>query len=226
MSLLRQTINETPGAGRLGRHVVHDARSRHYPAAQAATITSVRWTRRSPILDQGSVGGCVGFACAGWLATDNASRLGRADITDDLALSVYSKATHLDRIRGVWKPTDTGTAGLYGAKAMRALGLTSAGFSHAFGLDHALGALQLGPVMVGMTWLTGCDNPDRKGRVTYAGTVRGGHEVLADELDTDLGLIWFQNSWSSSFGKAGRFAMSVEDFGRALADHGDVTVPS
>jgi len=38
-------------------------------------------------------------------------------------------------------------------------------------------------------------------------------------------LVWFDNSWGPWWGKAGRFAMSFADVGRALADSGDATFP-
>lgn len=212
--------------GSLGRHVRHDVRSRDYPAPADPTLTSVRWTRRSPIFDQGTVGSCCGNAAAGWLATDNASRRGQQSLQEHDAVAIYSKATHVDRIGGVYPPTDSGSSGLAVAKAMVLLGLAGGPYRHAFGLDHALGALQLGPVLVGIAWRTGCDKPDAAGRVRYVGRSRGGHEVLVDALDLDLGLIWFQNSWGRGYGEGGRAAMSLPDFGKALADQGDVTVPS
>lgn len=212
--------------GALGRHVEHDERSRDYPAAGAAAVRSVQWLRRTPIFDQGDLGSCTGNAAAGWLATDTAHRLGRADVTEDDAVRIYSQATHLDRVKGTYPPDDTGSSGLAAAKALVRLGYTSGTYRHAFGLQHALEALQTGPVLVGITWLTGCDNPDKDGHVRYAGTVRGGHEILADAIDVETELIWFQNSWSDSWGKHGRFCMTWADFDQALRNRGDVTVPS
>ena len=215
-------------SGALGRHVEHDPASRGFavPLEQPAPLQSVRWARRSPVFDQGQVGSCTGNAAAGWLATDNAQRPGQEGLTETHAVTIYSKATHLDRVKGIYPPTDTGSSGLAACKAMVRLGLTAGPYRHAFGLGHALHALQTGPALVGMTWLTGCDTPDPSGRVHYTGTVRGGHEILADGYDADLGLVHFTNSWGPSWGKDGTFCMSVEDFGKALADHGDVTVPS
>lgn len=216
----------TQGAGMLGRHVRHDPNSRLYPADSKAPVKSVRWQRRSPVFDQGNVGSCTGNAAAGWVATDTAARKGRSDITEQAALQVYSKATRLDRIKGVYPPTDTGSSGLAAAKALKALGYATGTYRHAFGLEHALSALQSGPVLVGIEWLTGCDNPNVDGLVKYVGTVRGGHEILADEVDVDRKLVGFQNSWGTAWGKDGRFYMTFDDFGRALAQQGDVTVPN
>ncbi|MGZ4663732.1 MAG: hypothetical protein ACXV5Q_01430 [Frankiaceae bacterium] len=226
IALLNGLKGQTAGAGMLGRHVRHDPKSRLYPATTGVEVKSVRWQRRSPIFDQGNVGSCTGNAAAGWVATDTATRKGRADITEADALKVYSKATRLDRIKGVYPPTDTGSSGLAAAKALKALGLATGTYRHAFGLDHALQALQSGPVLVGIEWLTGCDRPDKAGVVNYTGSVRGGHEILADEVDTARKLVGFQNSWGTSYGQSGRFYMTWADFAKALAAQGDVTVPS
>jgi hypothetical protein len=204
--------------GALGRLVRHDPRSRDYPADATQPIKSVQWLRRSPIFDQGNVGSCTGNAAAGWAATDNSARLGRVDLTEQTALEIYSKATHLDRIHGAYPPDDTGSSGLAAAKALRALGLTTGPYRHCFGLHHTLSALQTGPVLVGLAWLTGCDKPNPDGHVTYTGKIRGGHEILADAIDTTSGLIWFQNSWGPSWAKHGRFSMTWSDFAKALAD--------
>lgn len=212
--------------GSLGRHVEHDPLSRGYPAPRTEKVQSVQWHRRSPIFDQGDLGSCTGNAGAGWLATDTAARPGRTDVKESDAVRIYSEATHLDAIKGVFPPDDTGSSGLAVAKALVKLGLTHGPYRHAFGLQHAMEALQTGPVLVGIAWLTGCDNPDKDGHVSYAGSVRGGHEILADALDLERSLIWFQNSWGPKWAKSGRFSMTLDDFARALANRGDVTVPS
>jgi hypothetical protein len=219
-------LPETPGAGRLGRHVEHDQRSRAYPADMTLPIKSVRWSRRAPVLDQGDVGSCTGNAAAGWLASDTADRPGRTNITEQTALDIYAKATHLDRVKGIYPPDDTGSSGLAVAKAMVQLGHTRGQYRHAFGLAHMLAAMQTGPVLVGVTWLAGCDEPDRHGLVRYSGVVRGGHEILADEISTAERLVWFTNSWGTGWGVHGRFAMTWADLDLALHDHGDVTVPT
>jgi hypothetical protein len=211
---------------RLGRFVEHDSRSRDFGADQTAPVQTVLWTRRSPILDQGDLGSCTGHAAAGWLATDTARRPGRKDVTEDLAVEIYSKATHLDRVAGIYPPHDTGSSGLAAAKAMRALGLTTGPYRHAFGLTHALQALQLGPLLVGMTWLTGCDKPETSGLIHYKGTVRGGHEILLRGYDNQTQVLTFDNSWGAGFADKGSFYMTCDDFALALADHGDVTSPS
>ena len=223
--ILIDTFDELPGPGKLGRHVEHDERSRAWAVAEdVAAIRSVSWTRRAPIFDQGDLGSCTGNAMAGAVGTDSAEGEGVATLTEDDAVNLYSLATHLDRIPGVWPPEDTGSSGLAVAKAAKKAGLIHS-YRHAFSLHAALTALQHGPVIVGMAWLTGCDNPDPSGLVRYDGAVRGGHEIELLACYVDAQTVTFANSWGEGWGAAGYFSMSFDDFDRALADGGDVTVP-
>lgn len=214
--------------GSLGRHVEHDERSRGYAIEArpewAPALASQKWTRRSPVFNQGGLGSCTGNAAAGWVATDNAARKGKARMGEKDAVVVYEKATTLDNIAGVYPPDDTGSSSLGAAKALRALGYCT-GYSHAFSLSAALTALQSGPFITGIAWRTGCDTPDAAGLVRYTGSVRGGHEILCDEIDVENKLVGFTNSWGRGWGAKGRFYMSWDDFGRALADQGDVCQP-
>jgi hypothetical protein len=145
-------------------------------------------------------------------------------MTEADAVSVYAQATHHDHILGVYPPFDTGSSGLAVMRVMKTRGWIS-GYKHAFSPSHAIGALMLGPGISGLTWLTGCDEPDAHGVVRYRGTVRGGHEVELVGYDAGARLVWFCNSWGTSWGKDGYFAMSYDDFALALADHGDATFP-
>lgn len=209
--------HEVPGK-RLGRHVRHDPRSWGFPAPMAGEIASTRHERMVPIFDQGSLGSCCGNAAVGCVSTAPYGR--RGDEAE--AVAIYSEATHLDRVRGIYPPDDTGSSGLAVMKAMKNRGWI-AGYSHAFGLDHVLRALVLRPGICGLAWREGMDEPDKNGKVAYAGAVRGGHEVEMVGLDANAHLVWFANSWGEGWGLAGFFSMSWADLKRALADHGDAT---
>lgn len=205
---------------RLGRHVRHDPRSWQFPTPMAAHLVTVRHKRHVPIFNQGQVGSCTGEAAIGCISTGPFAHRG----LQSEAVATYSDATRIDNIRGVYPPTDTGSSGLAVMKALRTKGLIK-GYTHSFSLSQALQALVLRPGITGISWRTGCDDPDAHGIVRYEGSVRGGHEIVLAGLDVTKKLVWFDNSWGPSWGANGSFAMSWDDFGRALTDHGDVTFP-
>ncbi len=185
----------------------------------AAEIATIRHGRRVPIFDQGDIGACTGNACAGMLCT---GPFNHEDLTEQDAIALYSTATTLDSIDGVYPPTDTGSSGLAVMKAAASLGWIKT-YQHAFGLDHVLRSLTLRPCIVGIAWRGDCDSPSPQGVVRWTGESRGGHEVCGGGIDVDAKLVWFANSWGVEFGVQGYFAMSFDDFERALADDGDAT---
>ena len=227
----------------LGRHVEHDDRSREYafqlPAKlQGQQLQSVRHQRFIPVLDQGNVGSCTGNAAEGAAGTGQVfqaipptvpAKPNPTDARGDefLAVALYSAATDLDNIPGDYPPDDTGSTGIAVAKAAVKMGLF-AGYQHTFTLLDALTALQLLPQMWGINWYTSFDQPDANGLITITpgATVRGGHEIVADELDVTRGLVGFTNSWSAAWGPiGGRFYMSWTDLEKLLGQQGDVTIP-
>lgn len=211
----------------LGRLVNHDPRSREFPFAArpeaSAPVRSVRWTRRAAILDQGRLGSCTGNAAAGWLGTDDAVQTGRADVTEALALDLYSAATAVDPFDGSWPPDDTGADGLSVAKVLKARGLIGS-YSHCFSLADVLAALQSGPVITGIPWYEGMFTPGSRGVVTISGQLAGGHEFVIDGVDVDLAEVVFANSWGPGWGDHGWGRMSYDTYSRLLAEQGDATV--
>ena len=123
-----------------------------------------------------------------------------------------------------YPPNDPGGSGLEVCKAAKELGWISS-YKHAFGIEHALLALVLRPVITGINWYTSFDTPAADGLVAIApgATVRGGHEVVADQIDAPKQLVWFWNSWGTIFGVGGRFCMSFETWEQLLEQTGDVT---
>lgn len=226
---------------RLARHVRHDDRSRAYAFDTAGlSIVSAKHQRHIGVLDQGMLGSCTGNAGIGCLGTDPfySTMTGSAPIgytgrtvaagmvysLDEVgAVRLYSDATKVDDCPGQYPPTDTGSDGLTVAKVLKAAGEIS-GYQHTFTLDDALKALGVTPVVCGITWYDDMFTPDPDGRVHPDGGVAGGHEICADEIRADVEQVWFTNSWGVDWGAAGRFYLTFADFGKLLADQGDVTI--
>lgn len=206
---------------RTGRHVEHDEASRSFPARVAA-LRTVLHHRHARIFDQGNLGSCTGNAMAGIIGTDPFFR-GPGHANEVTAISLYEAATRIDGIPGQYPPDDTGSSGLAVAKAARTLGYIDA-YWHAFGLDHALGALVLGPVIIGIPWFDSFDSPGPHGllELSPAAQVRGGHELEVIGIDVERHQIRIANSWGTSWGDHGYCTMAFDTFGHVLHLQGDV----
>jgi len=209
---------------RLGRNIDHDERSKAFPARTAA-LESAQHKRHGHVFNQGNLGSCTGNAMAGSLMTDPLYAAGR-HLTEKDAVSLYEKATTLDPYPGQYPPTDTGSSGLAVAKAAKQAGYISS-YQHAFGLQQALGALVVGPVITGVKWYTSFDTPEATGEIllTPDATVRGGHEFEVNGIDVEQKRVWCVQSWGPTWGGLGNgtFFMSFDTWGQLLGDQGDVT---
>jgi hypothetical protein len=209
---------------RLGRHVQHDARSRNFPAP-TAPIADVMHSRHGAPFDQGQLGSCTGNAMAGALMTAPYYQSGRT-LVESNAVQLYEQATLLDRVPGSYPPDDTGSTGLAVAKAAKRAGYISA-YGHAFGLQHALGALTIAPVIAGISWYSSFDSPLPTGEcpLTAGAHVRGGHEIELFGLNVEHKQIWAYQSWGPTWGGLGNgtFWFSYDTLTALLAQRGDVT---
>jgi hypothetical protein len=215
-----------PRDRRLGRHVVHDSRSRRFAAraADPLTLKSVRHAISVPILDQGQLGSCTGHAGVAAVGSGMHWPNGMsAQAAHAYAVDLYSAATKLDPWPGEYEPEDTGSDGLSIAKVLQQRGVIS-GYQHALSLPAALTALAEGPVIVGTTWLDRMFDVGADGHLNVSGSPAGGHEYALDELDVERQRAWIRNSWGEGWGVAGRAWMSWDELGRLLADEGDCTV--
>jgi hypothetical protein len=174
--------------------------------------------------DQGNVGSCTGNAIAGCLNTAPHHLKYQRRFTEAHALAIYSLATTLDGFPGTYPPDDTGSSGLAACKAAVQFGYISE-YHHAFGIEQALRALQLGPVITGVDWYTGFDTPDSHGQIRISGDVRGGHEFEVFGYDPETDLCWCWQSWGIDYGVRGKFCMTSRTWGDLLSNQGDVTVP-
>lgn len=209
---------------RLGRHIEHDPRSRNFPAA-TVPVADVKHVRHCPPFDQGQLGSCTGNAMAGALMTEPYYTAGRS-LTEANAVLLYEQATKLDSVKGSYPPDDTGSTGLAVAKAARKDGYLRS-YRHAFGFQHALGALTLAPVIAGVNWYDSFDNPLPTGECPLPddAAVRGGHEIELFGIDVENRQVWAYQSWGPTWGGLGNgtFWFSFDSFERLLAEKGDVT---
>lgn len=211
----------------LGRNVEHDDRSRTFTFAPRAEvpIRTKSWARYGPVLDQGNVGACTGFAASHALNMKPNYVAGEGTRDDTDALNLYSRATNLDEFDGEWPPNDTGSSGNGACKAMIDFGLITE-YRWAFGFDHLLQSLMHSPVMVGTWWYETMFWPGTNGHVTVSGNRVGGHEyVIGGVASLSQRLLWLQNSWGSGWAMKGRALISFDDMARLLAEDGDCVIP-
>lgn len=206
----------------LGRHVCHDERSREFVADQSRGVQSVHHPSVGLPLDQRDHKCSTAHSlCAALNTGPNFG--GREIYSEAEAIHVYEVAKTLE---GEAAP-EVGSSALMACKAAQRLGMIH-GYQHAFGLDEALRALVLRPVMSGFHWYTSFDSPNEKTGVIEikdGATVRGGHELLAFAIDAKNELVWCWNSWGRSYGHGGKVALSFGTWERLLHEDGDVTIP-
>ncbi len=219
----RTMIPERLVQGRpLGRHINHDARSRNF-RARTATLRSVTHKRYCPAFDQGNLGSCTGNAAVGAAMAAPLWIAGRV-LTEVDCVEVYSRATAIDPFPGKYPPEDTGSDGLSVAKVMRDKGWVTE-YRWAFGLDDALAALVVAPLLIGINWYSSFDTPTSTGRLVMRDDayVRGGHELVLTGISVSHRTVDGWNSWGPGFARLGRFTMGWKLFGRLLDEGGDAT---
>ena len=214
---------------RLGRHVVHDERSRGF--ALAAGVDQSTWQTKllrvyDPVPNPNQViGDCTGCAKAMQMnAAGNRVAGVRLGLKD--ADGIYSLATTLDDIDGYYKvgdprSEDTGSTGLAAAKAAQKLGI-GGGYRWLFGgADEVVQAVVTGHVVnVGTRWDNRMFDQDSRHFVHLGGGVAGGHEWTvrgySAELDALRGRCWW--------GDFRDFWIARADLQELLADEGDAHV--
>jgi hypothetical protein len=208
---------------RLGRHQeVPDPRDLQHLAEGATTLKSVTHAAVGLPLNQGNVGSCTAEALCG--ALNSTPDYGAHTYTQSDAMTLYKRETADE---GEPYPRyDPGGTGRAVCKAARELGWITS-WQNAIGLQAALQALVLRPIIVGVHWYTSFDEPMADGTVAIAHNayIRGGHEIVADELDVEHYRVGFWNSWGTGYGLGGRFYMSWHCLWRLLGEGGDVKVP-
>jgi hypothetical protein len=214
----------------LGRKVQHDPQSRRFAVTTTPTeLRTVRHTHYGPVLDQGNLGACTGYAITQWLNCHPAHKPRSRALQGDKAVSLYSRATQVDPWDGWYNPAtgveDTGSSGLAVCKAAQEAGLIG-GYRWIFGgVAQLAAALQDGPVLAGTVWLDGMFAPSLAGWLNVSGSPVGGHEYVIVGYNRPSRYFTMLNSWGEGWGRGG-FARIREDKMQTLLDaQGDLTVP-
>lgn len=230
----------------LGRKIEHDERSRGFQAEASPVLKTITHARFGAVLDQGNLrsqtavaawyaqtyGGTIPPALGSCTTNAGVHSLGVRPVyqrghhySEIDAIKFYVRATNLDQWQGnEFPPIDDGSSGLGAAKAMLEAGeITS--YTHAFGLPQALGALVLGPVMIGVNFYEDMFRLNKAGYMVPGGAIAGGHEMCLVGINATSSYVIGVNSWGPGWGLKGRFKMAFTDLGRLLSEDGDATVP-
>jgi hypothetical protein len=217
---------------RLGRHVVHDPRSRNFAYPQAAVVDKPKKAIRHRIYGprttpRQKIGCCTCVdQCVKCDAAENRIRGVILNMAD--AEHAYSIATGLDDDGQQYPPTDTGSSALYACKAAVQLAWIDRYewiFHGAAGVLAAVAGTPGKParcVGVGTWWYSDMFKPDAKTLlVSVTGPKVGGHQWTvtgwAPRFNAFEALCW----WGPEFGDNGRFRITYEALDALLADDGD-----
>lgn len=210
---------------RLGRHVVHDPRSKGF--ALPTPVDKTTWhTKSIRIYDPTpnptqTIGNCTTCAKAMQL---NAAGNRKSGVVLDMAWAVkaYEWETANDNFPGTYPPDDTGSSGLWAAKTARHLGVGGDYFWLFAGADQVVQAVMNGDVVnVGTRWDHDMFHPDARGQVHPGGGVAGGHEYAIRGYDKDRDLLLGRCWWGPGFRD---FWISRADLDGLLRDNGDAHV--
>ena len=216
---------------RLGRHIWRSGNFFAQVEAQKLVGDDIpqkttRWTRRTPVFNQGNIGSCVGNAGTGVRMTDPFWKPG-VTLTETDAVTLYSEATHFNGDPGVfYPPTDTGSSGPAAGQALERDGIIK-GYGHDLTLHDTINSLMVSPGMMGIGWYDSFDTPLPTGQcvLTPGATLRGGHEIELYGCDIEQKQFQFYNSWGQGWGTIGdgSFWISFTDIEYLFTHGADAT---
>ena len=198
--------------------------------------------------DVDALGSCTANAATALLSvllTHDACAAIGLDTTDvvaaeKFAIQLYAEATTADEwLNYTWPSADCGSSGLGVAKALKHRGLIDQ-YGHATTAEELCALLQTGPLLMGLPWHDAFFSPISSLALLdeipdwQQSPVVGGHEVLITALESvaevegDISykhtVLRCRNSWSSSWGDAGSFRMSLATY-QTLRDEVDLVQP-
>lgn len=177
--------------------------------------------RHAWVGDQGTEPTCTGFAATKlWVNGPITHKATPHTDYDRLATELYQLARQIDQSEG--RNYSGGATMLALAKALQRSGAIS-NYLWGYSVADLVAALMYGPVLLGIWWRTGMDDPDPKwGTIRYAGARRGGHCICATGIDLDDGMVRLDNTWGRGWGQTGHCYIPLRDLERAIAEDGEV----
>lgn len=174
----------------------------------------VRW-KPGVILDQGSEGACVGFACKQLAQSDPIPNKG-----GPTAREVYLEARMIDE----FDDSEEGTSVRAGMNILRKHGLIT-GYKWAPNVETLADYVRAeGGAVAGTNWYS--YQTDFSGRMLFTGRPVGGHAWYISGVDVKERVFFAVNSWGRSFGRNGEFWVTFDDLARMMRLGGSVAVAS
>lgn len=200
----------------LGRLPSADSRDASFPMRAlfaAPPPRPTRFHRTGPVLDQGNLPQCVGFA---WRQLLNSSPIMQTG--GPSADQIYLQAQEVDE----WPGTDyAGTSVRAGAKVLHDRGYLASYHWAINAEDVRLYVLGSGPVVIGTEWLSEMFDVDRDGFIPVRGFGVGGHAYLVCGFSAGRNAFRVINSWGKEWGQSGRAWLRFADLGALLANGGE-----
>lgn len=207
---------------RLGRHLVHDARSRAFPANIG--IDPATWRSRTlRVIDprpnpNQPVGCCTMCAKAMQLNTVGNRKVGRV-LGLGWALQTYEWETANDDIEGAYPPDDTGSSGLASCKTAVQFGVGGVYRWLFGGVDEVVQAVVNGEsISVGTWWYDSMFYPDDSNTIHVSGRRVGGHQYLVRGYNKAIDRLLVRCWWGYDFRDVWIARGALGDL---LADGGD-----
>lgn len=168
--------------------------------------------------DQGDTPHCTAYALSHAMADGPVTHRGLNPVAEPHGL--YTAIQARDRAAGRYY--DEGATSLAMAQEAVARGWVGE-YRWGYTLAEFVAAIRVGPVLLGIDWYTGMDDPDEKEAIVHAtGSIRGGHEIVCNGADFATGMARLKNSWGRSYGRRGHAYLPFADLEKLIADGGDV----
>jgi hypothetical protein len=216
---------------RFGRIAVDNpAALAKYPIAAVLDATqqkpvSKTWTI-GPRLDQGRQGACVGY---GWTAELMAKPYAVRGAGQATAVPLYFECQRTDQFPGGEypdaAPNMSGTTVEAGAQVLTAAAHYLEYRWARTERDIALAVGHKGPIVIGVGWYEGMEDPGPDGFIRKTGELLGGHCVLVYGFNARAGFYKIQNSWGADWGIDGTCYLTRDDMAALLADDGEACLP-